>query len=109
MSEGTGYAVVLVTASSIDEGQKIAKAVLERRLAACANLIPGVRSLFWWEGKLEDAEEVLMVLKTKEEAVPQLIDEVKRLHSYTVCEVISLPVSAGNAAYLDWIEETVSP
>ena len=103
------FAVVLVTVSSVEEGQKIARAVLERRLAACANLVPGVRSLFWWEGKLEDAEETLMVFKTREDAVRKLIEEVQRLHSYTVCEVISLPVSRGNQTYLDWIEETVRP
>lgn len=103
----TGSVVVLVTASSTDEAKNIARAVLERKLAACANLVPGVQSFFWWEGKIEESEETLMVLKTREAAVPELIEEIKRLHSYAVCEVISLPISHGNQAYLNWIEETV--
>lgn len=103
------YAVVLVTTPSLEEARRIARAVLEQKLAACANLVPGVQSLFWWEGRLEEAEESLMVLKTKEEALPRLIEEIKALHSYTVCEVIGLPIIQGNRAYLDWIEETVRP
>ncbi|MDP2728412.1 MAG: divalent-cation tolerance protein CutA [Dehalococcoidia bacterium] len=103
------YSVVLVTIPSLEEGQRIARAVLERRLAACANLVSGVQSLFWWEGQLQEAEEALMILKTKDEALPRLIETIKGLHSYAVCEVISLPVSQGSRAYLDWIEETVQP
>lgn len=109
MSEGTGFSTVLVTTPSLEEGQTIARAVLERRLAACANLVPGVQSLFWWDGKLEEAQETLMILKTRDEALPRLIEEIKGLHSYTVCEVISLPIIHGNPAYLDWIKQTVAP
>lgn len=104
-----GYVVVLVTVPSLEEGRRLARAVLERRLAACANLVPGVQSLFWWEGRLEEAEETLMILKTKEAVVPLLIEAVKALHSYAVCEVLTLPVLQGNQSYLDWIEETVQP
>ncbi|MDP2659779.1 MAG: divalent-cation tolerance protein CutA [Dehalococcoidia bacterium] len=103
------FSVVLVTTPSPEEGRRIARAVLELRLAACANLVPGVRSIFWWQGKLDEAEETLIVLKTKQEVLPQLIEEIKRLHSYTVCEVIGIPITEGNPAYLDWIEETVRP
>ena len=104
-----GYVVVLVTTPSLEEGETIARAVLEQKLAACANLVPGVRSLFWWEGRLEEAEEALMVFKTKEEALPKLIEAVKGLHSYTICEVLGLPIVQGNRPYLDWIEDTVQP
>lgn len=104
-----GYSVVLVTVPSLEEGQRIARAVLERKLAACANLVPRVQSMFWWEGRLEEAEETLMVLKTKEEALPKLIQEIKGLHSYAVCEIVELPINQGNRAYLDWIEEVVRP
>ncbi|MDO8689475.1 MAG: divalent-cation tolerance protein CutA [Dehalococcoidia bacterium] len=109
MIGGRQFSVVLVTTPSPEEGRRIARAVLELRLAACVNLVPGVRSMFWWQGKLEEAEETLMVLKTKQEVLPQLIEEIKRLHSYTVCEVIVIPITEGNPAYLDWIEETVRP
>lgn len=103
------HSLVLVTASSTEEAEKIARSVLERRLAACVNLVPGVKSIFWWEGKLDQASETLMLIKTTEEAVPALTEAVKQLHSYSVCEVISLPVVQGNKPYLQWIEETVRP
>ncbi len=109
MNGRTGFSAVLVTTSSLEEGQSIARAVLERKLAACANLVPSVQSLFWWDGKLEEAQETIMILKTREEVLPQLIEVIKSLHSYTVCEVISLPITQGNPAYLDWIQETVVP
>lgn len=101
------YAVVLVTTPSLEEGQRIARAVLEQRLVACVNLVPGIQSLFWWEGKLEEAAETLMVMKTKEAAVPRLIEAISMMHTYSVCEVISLSVTDGNRPYLDWIDETV--
>lgn len=104
-----GYSVVLVTVPSQEEGERIARGVLERKLAACANIIPGVQSLFWWQGRLEETIEALMVLKTKAEALPQLIEAVRDMHSYAVCEVIEIPVGQGNRAYLDWIEDTVQP
>lgn len=106
-SSGAGYTVALVTVPSQEEGQRIARAVLEQRLAACVNLVPGIQSLFWWEGRLDESLETLMVIKTKEALLPRLIETVKGLHSYTVCEVIGLPIIQGNKAYLDWIEETV--
>ncbi len=109
MTGSCELSVVLVTTPSLEEARGIARAVLELRLAACANLVPGVQSIFWWQGKLDEAEETLVVLKTRQETLPQLVDEIKRLHSYTVCEVISLPVTGGNPAYLDWIEQTVRP
>ncbi|MBI2848700.1 MAG: divalent-cation tolerance protein CutA [Chloroflexi bacterium] len=101
------YVAVLVTTSSQEEAQKIGDALLRARLAACVNLIPGIRSAYWWEGKIEEAEEVLMIIKTKEEAVTRLIQEIKGLHSYSVCEVVALPIIHGNDAYLKWIEDTV--
>lgn len=103
------YSVVLVTAPSKEEGKRIARAVLEGKLAACANLIPGVESMFWWEGRLEEATETLLILKTKEEVLPRLIEAVRDLHSYTVCEVLGLSVKQGNQAYLDWIDASVQP
>lgn len=96
--------VVLVTASSAAEGEKISRGVLNARLAACVNLVPRVRSRYWWKGKVESATESLLIIKTRAALVGRLTAEVKRLHSYTVPEVIALPVTAGNPDYLRWVE-----
>jgi periplasmic divalent cation tolerance protein len=101
------YAVVLVTAKDSAEAQKIANALLEKKLIACANLISGVQSLFWWEGKIDQAQEVLLVLKTKVSQVSEITKNVKALHSYDVPEVIALPIVAGNEDYLKWIKDSV--
>ena len=101
------YAVILVTAPSAEEAESLATLLLERRLIACANLIPGVTSLFWWESRLDRAEEVLLLMKTRRDLVPQLTQAVVEAHSYEVCEVLALPVIAGSEAYLKWIDENV--
>ena len=95
--------VVLVTASSAAEGGKISRGVLDARLAACVNLVPTVRSRYWWKGKIESATECLLIIKTRAALVDRLTVEVKRLHSYTVPEVIALPVTGGNRDYLAWV------
>ncbi len=99
----TGYSVVLVTTSSLLEAKKIAKALLNKKLCACVNIIPKINSMYVWKGTLHDEKEVLLVIKTKKELFKQVSTEVKRLHSYTVPEVIALPVLEGHKAYLDWI------
>ena len=102
------YAVVLVTAPSTVEAESIAALLLDRRLIACANLVPGVTSLFRWEGKVDRADEVLLVMKTRQDLVPQVTQAVVEAHSYDVCEVIALPVIGGSAPYLSWVSESVS-
>ena len=104
----TPYAVVLVTASAADEAGRIARALVEERLAACANIIPQVRSLFHWEGKLCNEAESLIVLKARAADVEAIIARVRALHSYTVPEVIALPILAGSPAYLAWVEESTA-
>jgi periplasmic divalent cation tolerance protein len=94
---------VLITASSAEEGQSVARAVLSDRLAACVNIVPGVESHYWWEGKLEHAAEVLLVVKTRADLVPRLVARVKEAHSYSVPEVIALPLLEGNEDYLQWV------
>jgi periplasmic divalent cation tolerance protein len=103
MAEMTGFAVVLVTASGLEEGNKITAAILDKRMAACVNIVPKISSLFWWQGKIDAADEVLLIIKTRASRVNDIIDTVKRIHSYSVPEVIALPVMAGHGAYLDWI------
>jgi periplasmic divalent cation tolerance protein len=101
------HVVVLVTASSDAEADSIATRLLERKLIACANLLPGVTSLFWWEGSLDRAEEVMVVMKTRRDLVDQVTAAVIEAHSYEVCEVIALPIVGGSEAYLKWIDESV--
>ena len=96
--------VVLITAGSGDEGQTIADELTKQRKAACVSVIRNVQSFFWWEGKIDTAQEVLLVAKTRSTELGGLIELVKELHSYDVPEIIALPIVGGNQDYLDWIE-----
>lgn len=101
------YRAVLVAVSSKREGVKIARGLLRKKLAACVNIIPGVESHFWWAGKLDKAAEHLLVIKSRREKIPGLTQFVVKQHSYDVCEVISLPIAEGGAAYLRWIDRSI--
>ncbi|MBI2174122.1 MAG: divalent-cation tolerance protein CutA [Candidatus Omnitrophica bacterium] len=105
----TPYIVVLVTASSEEEGARIGQALVERRLAACVNLVPRVRSFYRWEGQLCDEAEVLLVIKTRQERFPALAAAVRALHSYTVPEVIAFALTEGSEPYLRWIDQECGP
>ena len=100
--------VVLITASSADEAAKIGRALVEEHLVACANIAGGVRSLFFWEGKTRDAQETILICKSRSVLLDRIIDRVKQLHSYTVPEIIALPIIAGSKDYLDWVNETAT-
>jgi periplasmic divalent cation tolerance protein len=97
--------VVLVTTPSPERAAEIARAIVEERLAACGNVVPGLRSIYRWEGKVQDEEEALLVLKTTRARFEALRDRVLALHPYEVPEVIALPVEAGSARYLAWIAD----
>jgi len=103
----TDKIVVLVTGSNARECARIARSLLDKRLIACANLLPQVRSLYCWKGKIADEKECLMLLKTSRELLPTLQAEVEKRHSYSVPEIIALPILNGSANYLDWIAENV--
>ncbi|MEW6439503.1 MAG: divalent-cation tolerance protein CutA [bacterium] len=104
-----GKIVVLITTGSEEEAERIARALLEERLIACANWIPKVRSLYWWQGRLNEDQETLLLCKTRESLFSRLAERTKALHSYEVPEIISLPLRQGWDPYLSWIEsETVS-
>lgn len=100
------HVVVFITASSAAEATRIGRALVEERLAACANLIPSIASTYWWTGKIEESGEALLVIKTRQDLMERLTARVKALHSYTVPEVIALPILAGNPDYLEWINES---
>lgn len=97
--------IVLITASTEDEAAKIGAALVEEHLAACVNIVPEVRSLFFWEGRKQDEHEALLICKSRLQRMEQLVARVKSLHSYTVPEVIALPIVAGAQDYLDWVKD----
>jgi len=104
----TDKVVVLVTCGSAREARKIARAVVEERLAACANILTSpVQSVYRWKGRVEIAKEFLLIIKTTKARFPKLKAAVKRLHSYDLPEIIALPIAAGATDYLIWISDSV--
>ncbi len=100
--------VVLVTASSRDEASRLAEAVVGERLAACVNIVGGVRSIYRWQGEICDDEETLLVIKTRRDKFAAIEQRITDLHSYDVPEVIALPIEQGAASYLDWLVSQVA-
>ncbi|HEX7288385.1 MAG TPA: divalent-cation tolerance protein CutA [Candidatus Angelobacter sp.] len=99
--------IVLTTAGSQDEARKLAQALVERRLAACVNIVPRIESVYRWQGKVETAEEWLLIIKTQAEMFEHVHDAIKELHSYELPECVMLEVSGGSEQYLKWITENV--
>ena len=97
--------VILITASMDEEAQEIANRLLTQRKAACVNIIPKVRSLFWWKGELDSADEAVLIVKTKASLVDEIVSLVREFHSYEVPEVIALPLIGGNPDYLNWMSD----
>jgi len=97
--------VVFVTCGSEEEAVKISNALVEEKLAACVNLIPPIRSIYRWEGKIWDEKEWLLFIKTQRKKFDELEKKVKSLHSYTVPEIIALPIIEGSSSYFNWINE----
>jgi periplasmic divalent cation tolerance protein len=100
--------VVLVTFSSEEEARKIAAVLVEERLAACVNVIGGIRSVFIWEGVQHNASEVIGIVKTTRARLDSLVTRVKSLHSYSVPEIIAVPIVGGDEHYLQWVRDAVS-
>ncbi len=103
-----GYLVVFITTPR-DKGEEIAKRLVEDRLAACVNVVDGVKSIYWWKGKIESDEESLLIVKTRSEAFGKLVEKVREIHPYSVPEIIALPIVAGNKDYLEWMRDEVRP
>ncbi|MBU0548347.1 MAG: divalent-cation tolerance protein CutA [Candidatus Omnitrophica bacterium] len=98
------YIIIFVTAGNKKEAQKIASGLIKEKLAACVNIVDKVNSLFFWEGKAQKAKESLLIIKSKKEKFSRIIKQIKSLHSYTVPEIIALPVISGDKPYLRWID-----
>ena len=94
-----------MTAGSEEEGAKIARALVEERLAACVNIVPRIRSIYRWRGAVEDEAETLLIIKCSAASLGKLEARVRELHSYEVPEILALPLDSGSAPYLDWLGE----
>jgi periplasmic divalent cation tolerance protein len=103
----TDKLLVLTTAGSESEARKIAHALVERRLAACVNIVPRIQSVYRWEGKVEEAEEYLLLIKTVKQREEQVRAAIRELHSYELPECIAIPIASGSAEYLKWLSESV--
>ena len=101
------YVAIFITTGSPEEAHKIAEVLLKQRKAACANIVPGVSSLFWWQDKIESAEENLLIVKTKAPLLNEVVKLVKENHSYEIPQIIALPIVGGNQDYLAWIDGEV--
>ena len=106
--EESNYIVLFMTTGTGEEAQGIAELLLNQRKVACVNIVPRVDSCFWWEDKLDSAQENLLIAKTKASLLPEIVTLVKKMHSYEVPEIIALPIVGGNQDYLDWIEKSVT-
>ena len=104
--EGEDAIVILITVASREEAERIARRLVEDRLAACVNIVPQVRSLFIWQGKFTQEDELLLVVKSRRARFRELAIAVKQLHSYSVPEIIALPILVGSSDYLRWVAES---
>ncbi|MGQ9658764.1 MAG: divalent-cation tolerance protein CutA [Thermochromatium sp.] len=104
----THYRVILCTCPDLDTAQRLAKSLVEERLAACVNLVPGLTSVYRWEGGIQQDSEVLLLIKTVEARVEPLAERLRQLHPYEVPEIIALPIVSGASDYLNWVSECVN-
>ena len=105
MSVPEDFAVVLVTAPDMDLARRLAKGALEAKLAACANIVPAVESHYWWNGKLESSDEVLLMFKTRQQLLPKLERAVREIHPYDTPEFVALPLTTVSRKYLAWLTD----
>ena len=103
----TPYSIAFVTVPNKEVGESIAGGLVSSKLAACVNIIPGVTSVYEWEGKIEKDSELILKIKTRTSRIPELTEYVKSKHPYDVCEVITTPIESGNQQYLDWLGKIV--
>lgn len=101
--------VLFITAPTRAHALRIARALVSRRLAACVNCVPGVRSIFRWHGRVDACGEMLLIVKTTARCVPALTAAVRRLHPYALPEILALPAAGGSPAYLRWVAQSCSP
>ena len=101
------FAIILTTASAAEEGRSIANTLVEKKLAACVNIIPKIYSVYRWEGQIQSETEVLLLIKTTKDLEAEVYREVQAVHSYDTPELITLPITNGSETYLDWLNAAV--
>lgn len=104
-----GYVLVYITAPGPKEATEIARDLVARRLAACCNVIPSIRSVYWWEGKMAEEDESAILAKTRSQLLEDLTRRVKEIHPYTVPAVLGVPVKGGNPEFLAWVSSETQP
>jgi len=102
------HIIVLMTASSEEETDKIVRQLLNQRLIACANTLSPVKSQYWWKNKIEETDEFLIIMKTKEKLFKKLSETIKKLHSYEVPEILALRIAKGWPPYLEWLDSVLA-
>ena len=100
------FVLILVTTNSQEEAEHIARALVDSRLAACVNIVPGLRSIFRWKGKIWDEGELLLLIKTRMSLFERVESKIKEIHSYEVPEIVSIPIARGSETYLNWLRES---
>ena len=98
--------VIFITCANKREATRIAQRLVGKRLVACVNLAERVESIFWWQKRIDSATEVLLITKSKKSLIDKIVKQVRSLHSYSVPEIIALPIVAGNKDYINWINES---
>lgn len=101
------YVIVYITAKDMEEAKKIQDVLVSEKLAACVNIIPEIKSCYWWKGKKENDNEVALIAKTKADLIAKITKRVKEIHSYDVPCVIAMPIVDGNPDFLKWVGESV--
>jgi len=109
MSERNNVVVIFVTAPDVRVANRIAQTLVQERLAACVNILPGVRSHYWWEGEVQESSELLMLLKARKTDVQAVANRVRELHPYEVPEVVAADIVGGLPSYIDWIQAETEP
>ena len=103
------YVLVIVTTANKEEAVKIVRSLLKERLIACANILGPVSSRFWWQGKIDEAKEFMVFMKSSKNLFERLSERVREIHSYDVPEIIALPIIEGSPPYLDWLKSCLQP
>lgn len=101
------YVLVYITASSFEEARRIGREMVEKRLAACANVVERISSTYWWKGRLEESDEALLILKSKQDKLDEIVKAVRELHSYENPAIVALPLVGGSRDFLQWIRGEV--
>lgn len=107
MDDAQQFRILFCTTGSIEEATRIAESVVGNHLAACVNIVPAIRSIYWWNNEVSQDNEVLMIIKTEKNRIPELEKSIRDLHSYEVPELISLPLESGLSEYLKWLQDAV--